>query len=64
MFGLPEQVICHHCKGIIYQNKDLKSAEDIYNLFNGKCPKCEKELNAVPKEIIVKVAQDSKLRKF
>jgi len=41
---LPQKIVCRSCKEILYEGELLKSPQDIIKKFEGKCPKCKKEL--------------------
>jgi hypothetical protein len=58
---LPQQVNCQACKKNLYQGDDLKSPEEILQMYDGKCPNCGNKLSLTPQN--VKVTPSSK-RKF
>jgi hypothetical protein len=41
---LPQKIICKSCKEVLYEGELLKSPQDIIKKFEGKCPKCKKDL--------------------
>ncbi len=42
--ALPQKIICSSCKEVLYEGELLKSPQDVIKKFEGKCPKCKKEL--------------------
>jgi NAD-dependent SIR2 family protein deacetylase len=61
---MPQQVNCHNCGAVLYQDEELKSAEEIHQMYNGKCPKCGKKLSLIPQNVEVKEAtKDTNLHK-
>lgn len=51
--NLPQQVLCDECGEILYQGSELKSPEEIHQMYNGRCPKCGRKLSLIPKKIKV-----------
>jgi len=41
---LPQKIVCRSCKEVLYEGELLKSPQDIIKKFEGKCPKCKKDL--------------------
>ena len=42
--ALPQKIICRSCKEVLYEGELLKSPQDVIKKYEGKCPKCKKEL--------------------
>ena len=51
---MPQRVICHGCKHVLYEGKDLKPPDEIIALHGGKCPKCDRKLSLLPMDVEVK----------
>jgi hypothetical protein len=51
---MPQRVICHGCKHILYEGKDLKPPDEIIAQHGGKCPKCDRKLSLLPTDVEVK----------
>ncbi|MEM2454631.1 MAG: hypothetical protein QXL85_04450 [Candidatus Bathyarchaeia archaeon] len=56
---MPQKVLCSKCGEILYQGYDIKSPEEIYEAYNGRCPKCGKKLLLVPQKIEIQPARES-----
>ena len=41
---MPERIRCKECDEVLYEGYLLKSPRDVIKQFEGKCPKCEKDL--------------------
>jgi RNase P subunit RPR2 len=41
---VPQRVVCRECGEVLYEGDLLKSPQDIIKKFEGKCPKCGKDL--------------------
>ena len=41
---MPQKIVCKSCKEILYEGDLLKSPQDIIKKYEGKCPKCKKDL--------------------
>jgi len=41
---VPQRVICKECGEILYEGDLLRSPLDVIKKFEGKCPKCGKDL--------------------
>lgn len=41
---LPQKIICATCKEVLYEGELLKSPQDVIKKFEGRCPKCKKDL--------------------
>jgi len=61
---LPQRVDCDECGAVLYEGEELKSPEDILQMYDGKCPKCGRNLSLTPKRIEVKAASNSSIEKF
>ena len=48
---MPQQVLCDGCGEILYQGDDLKSPEEIHEMYNGRCPKCGRTLSLMPQKV-------------
>jgi len=51
---MPQRVICHGCKHILYEGKDLKPPDEVIAQHGGNCPKCDRKLSLLPMEVEVK----------
>jgi len=45
---MPLRVICHKCKFVLYDGKELKPSYEIIQGYNGRCPNCGKKLSEIP----------------
>jgi len=61
---MPQRVNCHQCGYILYQGQELKSPEDILQIYDGKCPKCGVKLSLAPLNINVEEASNKTSPKF
>jgi hypothetical protein len=52
--GLPQKIVCKSCKEVLYEGELLKSPQDIIKKFEGKCPKCKKDLKFSTEGVEVK----------
>lgn len=50
---MPQRVFCNGCGHILYEGPELKSPDEIIHDYNGKCPKCERELSLFPIKVNV-----------
>ncbi|MEM2669253.1 MAG: hypothetical protein QW341_00785 [Candidatus Bathyarchaeia archaeon] len=50
---MPQRVLCDGCGEILYQGYDIKSPEEIYEMYSGRCPKCGRKLSLMPQKIEV-----------
>ncbi len=41
---MPQRILCKECGEVLYVGNLLKSPRDVIKQFEGKCPKCEKDL--------------------
>ena len=41
---MPQKIVCSICKEVLYEGELLKSPQDVIKKFEGRCPKCKKEL--------------------
>jgi DNA-directed RNA polymerase subunit RPC12/RpoP len=51
---MPQRVICHECKHILYEGPDLKPPDEVIQKNEGKCPKCGRKLSLMPIDVEVK----------
>jgi len=42
---MPQRIVCSRCKEVLYEGDLLKSPQDIIKKFDGRCPRCGKELS-------------------
>jgi len=61
---LPQRVNCDGCGAVLYEGEELKSPEEIIQMYDGKCPQCGRDLSLTPKKIEVKAASQSSVDKF
>ncbi len=41
---MPQKIVCKSCKEVLYEGDLLKSPQDVIKKYEGKCPKCKKDL--------------------
>jgi hypothetical protein len=51
---MPQRVICHECKHILYEGSELKPPDEVIQQHGGKCPKCSRKLSLMPLDVEVK----------
>jgi hypothetical protein len=51
---MPQRVICHDCKQVLFEGKELKPPDEIIQKYEGKCPKCGRKLSLMPLDVEVK----------
>jgi hypothetical protein len=51
---MPQRIICHGCKHVLYEGAELKPPDEILQNYDGKCPKCGKKLSLLPIDVEVK----------
>jgi len=61
---LPQRVLCDGCGATLYEGEELKSPEEILQMYDGKCPNCGRTLSLTPKKVEVKAASKSSVDKF
>jgi len=61
---LPQRVNCDRCGAILYEGEELKSPEEILQMYDGKCPNCGRNLSLTPKKVEVKAASKISVNKF
>jgi len=61
--SLPQRVNCDGCGAILYEGDELKSPEEILQMYNGKCPKCGRSLSLTPKKIEIRAISDGGIKK-
>lgn len=42
---MPQRILCNSCNEVLYEGEILKSPQDVIKKFEGKCPKCSKDLS-------------------
>lgn len=52
--GMPQCVICHECRHVLYNGKDLKPPDEIIQQHDGKCPNCGKKLSLLPIDVEIR----------
>jgi len=55
---MPQRVLCDDCGEILYEGDDLKSPEEIHQMYNGKCPKCGRKLSLMPRKVKILPAKN------
>ena len=50
---MPQQIKCHGCGHVLYQGNELKSSEEILQMYDGRCPNCGRKLSLIPENIEV-----------
>ncbi|MEM1990908.1 MAG: hypothetical protein QW782_09810 [Candidatus Bathyarchaeia archaeon] len=56
---MPQRVLCDNCGEVLYQGVDIKSPEEIYQIHNGRCPKCGRKLSLMPQRVRVLPAREA-----
>jgi RNase P subunit RPR2 len=56
---MPQRMLCNKCKEVLYEGDLLKSPQDIIKKFDGKCPKCGKNLAFITDAVVVKPSENS-----
>ena len=51
---MPQKVICEACGEVLYNGVDLKPPEEVIQQFNGKCPRCGRQLVFNPEKVEIK----------
>ena len=51
---MPQKVICEACGEVLYKGVDLKPPEEVIQQFNGKCPRCGRQLVFNPEKVEIK----------
>ena len=54
---MPQRVICHECRCVLYEGTELKPPDEILHQHEGKCPKCGKKLSLMPLDVDVRPAK-------
>ena len=57
--NMPQRMLCSKCKEVLYEGDLLKSPQDIIKKFEGKCPKCSKDLAFLTDAVVVKPCENS-----
>ena len=47
-YALPQRIHCEKCGRVLYESFELKSPFEIIELYEGKCPRCDRKLSPVP----------------
>ena len=55
---MPQRVLCSKCQEVLYEGDLLKSPKDVINKFEGKCPKCGKDLAFITDAVTVKPCEN------
>jgi len=42
---VPQRICCRECGEVLYEGDLLKSPQDVMKKFEGRCPKCGKDLS-------------------
>ncbi len=50
---MPQRVTCNGCEHVLYEGPELKPPDEIIHEYNGKCPKCKRELSLFPIKVNV-----------
>ncbi len=57
---MPLLVICNKCGAILFKSiEELKAPDEIIQSYDGKCPTCGKKLSHIPKNVVVKPADET-----
>jgi len=54
---MPQRILCKNCDEVLYEGDLLKSPQDVIKKFDGKCPKCGKDLSFEPDAVSVKPSE-------
>jgi len=54
---LPQKIVCSACKEVLYEGELLKSPQDVIKKFEGKCPKCKKDLKFKMESVEISTAK-------
>jgi hypothetical protein len=58
---VPQLVICHKCRAVLYESaEELKSTDEIIQGYDGRCPACGKKLSYIPKKVEVNPVDETK----
>ena len=55
---MPQRTLCKECGEVLYVGLLLKSPRDVVKQFEGKCPKCEKDLAFEADAVTVKSSKN------
>ena len=55
-FKMPQRVICHECRYVLYEDNEFNSLNGIILQHAGTCPKCDRKLSSLPINVEVKSA--------
>ncbi|MDP2901289.1 MAG: hypothetical protein Q8O47_10020 [Candidatus Bathyarchaeota archaeon] len=53
MDRLPQKIVCASCKEVLYEGELLKSPQDVIKKYEGRCPKCKKDLKFKTEDVDV-----------
>ncbi|MEM2370327.1 MAG: hypothetical protein QXH51_05415 [Candidatus Bathyarchaeia archaeon] len=59
MRTVPQKVLCDGCGETLYHGYEIKSPEEIYEMYGGRCPKCGRKLLLMPRKVEVIPISDS-----
>jgi len=48
---MPQEIVCSRCGYVLYKGDVLKPPQDIIRKYNGRCPKCGRELSFSPDRV-------------
>ncbi len=51
---MPQLVICHECRHVLYHGGDLKPPDEVIQQHDGKCPNCGKKLSLMPIDVAIR----------
>ena len=54
---MPQRVLCHECKHVLYEGPELRPPDEIIHQYDGKCPQCSRKLSLLPLDVEVKPAK-------
>lgn len=54
---MPQRILCANCKEVLYDGELLKSPQDVIKKYEGRCPKCKKELSFSTDGVLVKATE-------
>jgi predicted nucleic acid-binding Zn-ribbon protein len=51
---MPQRVICHGCRHVLYEGTELRPPDEIIQGCGGNCPNCGRKLSLLPQDVEVK----------
>jgi ribosomal protein S27AE len=54
---LAQRILCGKCGQILYEGTELRPPYEIVETYNGKCPKCRKNLASIPITVTVSIRE-------